>query len=241
MLGDGRLARNPNSARYIENHCEAQRDYLDWKHRQWGAWVKNDPRQVLWTHKGTTYRGYRFETVSHASLLSWHALFYPQPGPKQLTDKVVELVDPLAFAVWFMDDGSTGWWPRLTFGMNLASRGVALGILEKFGFVPRWEPKRGTTGDLLLEGETQAERFIELVSPFVPMCMNHKLRFGFQGPHYQVRQKIDPQRLRDLAQQGIPIRQIAKQLGVGYSTVSRHLVQLGIEHPRIVGRPVERP
>lgn len=239
MLGDGRIARNPHSARYSENHTDSQRAYLEWKRLQWGSWSKNEARSVSWRTQGKDYPGWRFETVSHASLLPWHALFYPEPGPKQLRDDVVDLVGPLAFAVWFMDDGSTGWWPRITFGMSLTSRGVALGIFEKLGFDPRWEPHKGKTGDFLFEGEAQAERFIELIQPHIPECMAHKLQFGFQGPHYQVRQKQPEALLRELAGKGVPIRRIAEQLGVGYNTVSRRLTKLGIEHPRTVGRPPE--
>ncbi len=237
MLGDGRLARNPHTARYMENHADAQKVYLDWKRQQWGTWAKNELSPVSWAHQGKTYRGWRFETVSHAALLPWHALFYPTVGPKQLQDRVVELVDSRAFAIWFMDDGSTGWWPRITFGMNLASRGVAWGIFEKFGFAPRWEMVKGKTGVFHITGEPQAERFIEMVKPHMPECMYYKLSFGFQGRGYRIRQASPEAKLQDLASQGVPIRQMADRLGLSASVVSRRLIQLGIEHPRRVGRP----
>lgn len=237
MLGDGRLSRTKNAARYTENHCDDQRAYLEWKAQQWGSWLKAGVQPVSWALKKKSYEGWRFSTVSHASLLPWHELFYPAPGPKQLQDRVVDLVDPFAFAVWFMDDGSTGWWPRITFGMNLASRGVAMGIFERFGFSPRWDLKKGKTGEFVFEGEEQAERFIALIEPHIPDCMRDKLRFGFQGRYYEIRQAAPEGKLRELAEQGVPIKQMGRVLGLSASVVSRRLKKLNIHHPRTVGRP----
>lgn len=238
MLGDGRIARNPNSARYIENHTDNQREYLEWKRQQWGAWSKTVLRQVSWKAKGKIYPGWRFETVSHASLLPWHELFYPVKGPKQLQDQVVDLMDPFAFAVWYLDDGSAQWWPVITFGMSLASRGVALGIFEKFGFSPRWELREGKTGQFIFEGEYQAERFIQLIEPHIPNCMKGKLQFGFHGRYYEIRQTAPEDKLRELAAQGVPIKRMARMLGLSASVVDRRLKKLGVPHPRRVGRPL---
>jgi hypothetical protein len=237
MLGDGRVARNPHTARYIENHTENQRDYLEWKRQQWGSWSKNELSPVSWTHKGKTYPGWRFETVSHASLLPWHDLFYPVPGPKRLQEKVVDLVDPFAFAVWYLDDGHARWWPIITFGMDLASRGIAWGIFEKLGFTPRWYLHQGKTGEFIFEGEEQTERFIRFVEPHVPECMKHKLQFGFQGRYYEIRQTAPEDKLREMAAEGVPIKRMAQMLGLSASVVDRRLTKLGIDHPRTVGRP----
>lgn len=238
VLGDGRISKSTHVARYRENHSHAQLEYTLWKLKEWGsAWVPGGQKRVTWTLNGKQYEGWRFETVSHASLLPWHEMFYPEPGPKRLHERVVELMDDLAFTIWYMDDGSTGWWPRITFGMDPASRGIALAIFDKFGFSPRWEVHQGKTGDFLFEGENQAERFIELVRPHMPECMHYKLNFGFQGPQYQIRKRITEERLRELTNQGVPIRKMAALLGEAPTTVSRHLDRYGIKHPRTVGRP----
>lgn len=234
MLGDGRLSKSIHVARYMENHSDAQKTYLLWKASEWGSWVKTPISPTQWRE----FPGWRFETVSHATLLPWHALFYPEPGPKRLQNRVVDLVDPLVMAIWFMDDGCAQWWPMITFGMDLASRGIALAIFEKFGFSPRWTLRKGKTGEFLLDGEDQAERFISLIRPYMPACMLHKLEFGFLGPQYQLRQKLPEKILREMASQGIPIRRMAKMLGEAPTTVDRFLKRYGIDHPRLVGRPV---
>lgn len=242
ILGDGRISKSTRVARYRENHSHGQYDYLMWKLNEWGpAWVPSGPKQVSWTLKGKTYEGWRFETVSHASLLPWHGLFYPEPGPKRLQEQVVDLVDPLAFSIWFTDDGSAAWWPLITFGMDHASRGIALAIFDKFGLSPRWELCSGSTntGQFIFDGDDQAERFIELVRPHIPESMQYKLNFGFQGLGYQLRQKLTPEVLQELSSQGTPIRRMAKLLGESPTTIDRHLKKHGIVHPRVIGRPSE--
>lgn len=238
MLGDGRLSRTANAARYQENHCDSQKDYLAWKVSMWGPWVSGEMKPVVWRRPEGDFHGWRFHTVSHPSLLEWHALFYDGPvGPKRLDRRVVPLVDDFALAVWFMDDGSTGWWPRITFGMDPVSQGIALAILHEHGFSPRWEVCNGNTGNFIFEGEDQARRFIALVTKHIPECMAQKLSFGFQGRHYEIRQALVQGDLRSLAAAEVPIRQIAKQLGLSPMVISRRLKMEGISHPRRIGRP----
>jgi hypothetical protein len=238
MLGDGRLDRLPNSTRYSENHTDKQRGYAEWKRLQWGPWVKSELKPVSWIQEKKIYPGWRFETVAHPSLNKWHSMFYGPEGPKLLTPGVVNLVDPFALAVWYMDDGSAEWWPLITFGMKSEDRLIAVSIFDKFGLHPRWGHVKGGTGQFFFEREDQAHLFISLVKPHIPECMQQKLIFGFQGPHYQVRQAIPESTLRELASKNVPMRRIAKELGVGASTVSRHLQRYNIPHPRKIGRPV---
>ncbi len=241
MLGDGRLSRTVNASRYQENHCDAQKDYLAWKVEQWGSWVTQPIKPVVWRRPEGDFNGWRFHTVSHASLNEWQGLFYDAGGgPKRLERKVVDLVDEYALSVWFMDDGSTGWWPRITFGMDSTSQGIGMAILDRHGFKPRWEIHKGNTGDFIFEGEDQAHRFMAIVQAHIPECMARKLTFGFQGPHYKVRQVLTEEVLSDMASRGVPIKRMGQELGQSPTTIDRHLKELGIEHPRTVGRPKVR-
>jgi len=235
MLGDGRIVHRVNAAHYSESHCGDQRDYLAWKAEFWGPWA--GPITDVPDKRG--YTQVRLTTAAHGDLVPWRDLFYPSrdKGWKRVLPDVVDMVDEFALAVWYMDDGYAGWWPDITFGADTASRGVAHLIFEKFGLRPRWQSKAGNTGAFHMEREDTSHRFIELIRPHVPPCMARKLEFGFQGPHYQVRQRATPERLRELAGQGVPIRRIAALLGVGASTVDRWIVEEGIPHPRKVGRP----
>lgn len=242
MLGDGRLVRRPNATHYQENHEVSQKDYLLWKVSIWGAWAKSGVKPVNWKKEGQTYPGFRFHTCGHPSLNPWQEMFYDSHhrGWKRLVPEVVDLVDEFALAVWYMDDGTTSWWPDITFGMDTKSRHVAWSIFEKFGLCPEWEPRVGKTGHFHFgrNHEETAHRFIDLVSPHIPECMGHKLVFGFNtGRNNIVRGKLDRETLERMASANVPIRQMAKLLGVGASTVSRHLERHGINHQRKVGRP----
>ena len=236
MLGDGRIVHRVNAAHYSESHCGDQRDYLAWKAEFWGPWA--GPITDVPDKRG--YTQVRMNTAAHGDLVPWRDLFYPSrdKGWKRVLPDVVDMVDEFALAVWYMDDGCAAWWPNITFGADEPSRLVALSIFEKFNLHPRWQPLVRTTGNFHMEREDTAHRFLELVRPHVPECMAYKLQgFGFRGPHYDVRQRATPERLRELASQGLPIRRIAALLGVGGATVDRWLVKLGIPHPRVVGRP----
>jgi hypothetical protein len=239
MLGDGRLSRTENASRYQENHADDQKDYLAWKVEEWGSWVSTEMKPVVWKKPEGDFHGWRFHTVSHPSLNEWHALFYDRVGPKRLSREVLPLVDELALAIWFMDDGSAGWWPCITFGMDVASQGMAMAIFDRFGFKPRWDLMKGNTGNFIFEGEDQAHRFIDIVSPHMPECMLHKLDFKFQGDHYQIRQVLTEEVLRDMASRGVPIKRMAQELGQSPTTIDRHLKSYGIHHPRTIGRPRE--
>lgn len=241
MLGDGRLVRRTHATHYTENHTDTQKPYLEWKIQQWGSWVTSDAiKPVTWNTGGKSFPGWRFNTLAHADLNEWRDLFYADPdkGWKRLLPRVVDLVDELALAVWYLDDGYAGWWPGVTFGADEVSRQVAFSIFEKFGLIPRWVPKVGNTGEFIFEGEAEAIHFIDIIKPHVPDCMGYKIgSFGFQGPHYQIRQRVTESVLRDLVSSGTPIRKIAEQLGVGFATVDRWLDKFGIQHSRVLGRP----
>ena len=236
MLGDGRIVHRTNAAHFTEGHCESQRPYLEWKTQIWGAWatpIFDVPDKRGYTHA-------RMNTVAHGTLVPWRDMFYASrdKGWKRLLPEVVDHVDEFALAVWYLDDGCAAWWPTITFGADESSHQVALSIFEKFGLRPRWQHIKKNTGNFHFEREDTAHRFLDIIRPHVPECMAYKLQdFGFQGPHYQVRQKVAPDRLRELASQGTPIRRMAKLLGVGASTVDRWLLDLEIPHTRKKGRP----
>lgn len=238
MLGDGRIVFRTTGAHYEETHSEAQRAYTMWKAKIWEPW----PLTINETTTEGPYLQHRLCTVSHGSLVYWRDLFYPsrEKGWKRFRNEVVDLVDPFALAIWYLDDGCAAWWPDITFGADDESRKVALLIFEKFGLKPRWQHIRRTTGNFHFEREETAHRFLDLIRPHVPECMSYKLQgFGFQGHNYQLRNNLSVERLQELAARGIPIQRIASELGEAPTTVSNYLLKHGIAHPRKRGRPAK--
>ena len=239
MLGDGRLVRQKDATYYTEGHCEAQVPYLEWKARVWGSWVKVDPPVYLVPSK-EGYPQFCMRTCAHGSLNAWQEMFYENhhKGWKRLLPELVDHVDEMALAIWYLDDGCAGWWPDITFGADEESRKVAWAIFEKFGLKPRWQQRKGKTGEFHMEREEMAERFLEIIRPHVPACMAYKLGpFGFQGKHHQVRLRLDRDTLEEMASRGVSIKRMARELGVGATTISRRLEEWGVHHPRHRGRP----
>lgn len=237
MLGDGRIAFRGTGSAFSEYHCTAQRPYLDWKRDLWGPqWCPGEPLPVG--------EGARFGTVTHGSLNPWRDLFYEERdvGWKRPVPEVVELVDSFALAVWYLDDGGAGWWPGICFGAEGGSKAVAGEIFQNFGLSPHWHrnKRRRATGYFEFRGEGQAERFLDIIRPHVPECMRHKLQCDFQGKHYQIRAKLTEEVLLDYAERGVPIKRIARELGVGATTVGRYLDKFEIPHPRLRGNPNHR-
>ena len=236
MLGDGRLVRQTNATHYTERHCGAQRDYLEWKAVLWGPWAG----EITPIPDKRGFSQFGFLTCGHALLNDWQELFYASKGKgwKRLVPQIVDMVDEFALAIWYLDDGSVGWWPTITFGADPESREVAWSIFEKFGLKPRWDLKIRNTGCFYMEREDTAHRFLDLIRPHVPDCMDYKLGpFGFEGRNYQIRQKMPSEVLRELAEKNVSIKEIARRLGVGATTVSRRLEGLGIPHQRKIGPP----
>lgn len=245
MLGDGRLSFRTHATHYSERHSEKQKSYLEWKANEWGDWVQSELKSNSKTEGGREYITWRFHTVAHPMLNEWRDIFYENRnrGWKILRPEVVDHVDELALAIWYLDDGHVGWWPNLTFGSTQESRKVAWAIFEKFGLRPRWQEKviraPHETGEFRMEREETAEDFLRIIRPHVPECMNYKLSgFGYDsGRNNIIKGKLTPEALQSLASQGIPIRRMAKMLGASSATVDRHLKKHGIEHPRTKGRP----
>lgn len=104
LLGDGHITRPKNNScfpSFTEGHCEAQREYLEWKAGilySIGSRVRCCPggrKSPLWV----------MSTGRSALLGRYRDLFYPD-GVKVCPDAVLDKLSPLGLAVWFMDDCS---------------------------------------------------------------------------------------------------------------------------------------
>ena len=242
MLGDGGLVRRVHATHYQEAHMALQRPYLEWKAKMWGSWAKADLMPVEWVKEAKTYHGFRFHTCAHESLNAWRDLFYDnrEKGSKRLVPEVVDLVDPFALAVWYLDDGGAAWWPDIT--TATVNRPVAEQIFAKFGLKPRWQQVKPSTGVFHMERDDTANEFLALIRPHVPKCMAYKVKgFGYNtGRNNAIKAALDVDTLQGLVDQGMPIRQIAATMGVGGATIDRHLRKHDIEHPRLKGNPNHR-
>ena|SRR3989338_8496328 len=102
LLGDGslRLAKGKKNALLEVNHGIRQKKYVDWKYQYFHDIVLTPPKM----RQGNSGRiAYRFTTRSIPVITVYHNYFYSN-GKKVIPPDLV--LNPLALAVWFMDDGS---------------------------------------------------------------------------------------------------------------------------------------
>lgn len=109
ILGDGtlRVGKDALNANLKVEHGLKQKDYVFWKYDVFKEWVTTPPRlSFRYTQDRTPYaKSWWFRTLRHPSITLFHNKFYKN-GVKVIPEKIVDLLDPLAFAVWIMDDGS---------------------------------------------------------------------------------------------------------------------------------------
>ena len=104
LLGDGCLhtAWPGTSKNYVfsKMHSVKQKEYVEWVHQKLQPFTHNPLRLYEPT------RSIRLRTISHSALTALMLVFYPN-GKKILPHDIADIIaDPLALAVWFMDDGN---------------------------------------------------------------------------------------------------------------------------------------
>ena len=129
LLGDGALRRQSGklNALFEVNHCYQVKDYVDWKYNIFSNYVLTPPKRRLGNGKRVAYR---FTTRSLPIFTGFYESFYSD-RVKTIPENLV--IDDLALAVWFMDDGSKS---RNSCYLNtqqfsLENQGVLQSLLQK--------------------------------------------------------------------------------------------------------------
>ena len=112
LLGDGCLISSTTTTNFLYRlsitHGEKQLAYLKWKMRElYPTYDTDEPHKCF--SKGRTF--YVAGTRWHQTFNDFRLLFYPN-GEKVIPLSVIESIDALGLAVWFMDDGSWNPNPR---------------------------------------------------------------------------------------------------------------------------------
>lgn len=101
LLGDGHINRTKRN--FIEDHCSAQKEYLQWKSR----YLK---MRMYFTRRGEDkIKRYLVYYIYSAKNDPWcielRKEFYPN-GIKVVTREILDKLDSLALLVWYLDDGN---------------------------------------------------------------------------------------------------------------------------------------
>jgi len=109
MLGDGciSLRKDRKEAYYQMSHCEKQYDYLIWKKQIIDNITSSSIQKTEKMMNGKIFTGYHLGTKQHPTFTKLYNRFYHK-GKKVVDEYLVKKINPLALAIWFMDDGTKG-------------------------------------------------------------------------------------------------------------------------------------
>jgi recombination protein RecA len=179
LLGDGRLECRSQSggARLRVHHADSQHDFLMWKYDIFRNIVTKEPWKVSWqgTTTGNLYVAWFFHTKTLFSLRSLQQLFYPV-GKKVVPINIGDLLTPLSLAVWYMDDGCLS---GNSIILNTQCFSIAeQAILQEY-LQDRWDIEARLHKDRLTYrlgmNRENAERFLDVLRPYIPPCMQYKI------------------------------------------------------------------
>lgn len=106
LLGDGNLNRRGRHYRLLVKHGRSQYKFIEWKRKELDGitgMAINSFEQLV---KGKLYGFCQFVTLTHPLFTQLHSLFY-RNGKKIVPENINKLLkDPIALAVWIMDDGA---------------------------------------------------------------------------------------------------------------------------------------
>jgi hypothetical protein len=180
MLGDGCLALMPNgkTARFMIEQSYSHKEYVDWLYEIFRPWVNKKPRQVTRTAWGRNYDKYLFQTFSHTELLKIRRMFY-QGRKKIIPRNISDFLTQRAFAIWFMDDGSSK--SKECNGRLICTHGFTdkevnflVSVLkQKFGLLCR--PRMQRDGTEIYINAQSAKQLYRLLNPYICDSMRYKL------------------------------------------------------------------
>jgi len=179
LLGDGCLEKREKGTRLRLDHGAVQKSYLLWKHEE----LKNIAGKILkvnYFHKGhnKSYENYRFSTFSSELFNFYWSKFYV--NKKKIIPSDIEkfLHNPLALAIWFMDDGykrNDCNALRLNTDSFSFSENVLLQKTLQANFGIRAAiHKKGRYWNLYIP-ERYTKTFVDLVRPFMHKTLDYKI------------------------------------------------------------------
>jgi len=180
LLGDGYLEFDKFKASRLQiKQAKCKRDYVFWLYSQLAEKVKTPPKQRLDTMQ------WYFSTRSLRELELWRQIFYPK-GKKVVPKNITELLcEPIALAVWFMDDGTLDYRIRSHYSFTLSTDAFTVNevrllqytLLKNFGIESSIQTpsSRGKKYTKLYIGKSGREKFLETIKPYMLKCFAYKL------------------------------------------------------------------
>ena len=181
ILGDGHLETQDRGKTYrlkVE-HSIKQKDYVDWLYDKLKNIVASKPKLKEKKLKDGEYNSYWFTTYSLGLFRFYGQQFYPD-GKKIIPRIITKLLNPLAVAVWFMDDGSFKSNRHKTFIIHTLGYGkedllkVKKSFKEKFDIGVELHRQKGNKFRLYVFSES-AGKLKRIIEPYIIPTLRYKL------------------------------------------------------------------
>lgn len=172
-LGDGRLVRPGINAQLLQGHGQRQKEYLDWKIYELQPFFAAQPRLE---RDGV----FRVSSICHPVFNEFFELFYTN-GVKVVPEDMRQLLDPLAIAVWYMDDGGTKTYSTRSSSFSSCSftwkeNEYLVAALAAFGLYAEVRPlrSRGNVYPTLVLFRESHFKLHEMIDPLIHDCLAYK-------------------------------------------------------------------
>jgi len=190
LLGDGtmRIGRNAKNANFKVDHGLAQKEYVEWKYAALKKFVFTEPKiSYRYDENGDKYaKSWWFRTIRHPALTGIYKKFYTgegyRNGKKIIPDDIASDINPLAIAVWIMDDGS---YSRKkidisTYSFSLPDIILLKELLKKKFNVGANHYKDREKGCRIYFSQEETKNLIQIIYPYIIPSMMYKI--GFRNP-----------------------------------------------------------
>lgn len=193
MLGDGYAYGKLNKLLEFCHHLP-QQEYAEWKLELLKRHVH--PNTTLVSKVHTPPQVCVRTPCHHRITAAWKKLY--QDGRKVITSQVLESINDLGVAIWYMDDGNALWRTKTRHGNNAKDPRILSIQLNTHAFsksenelIVEWfqdkysilfrvyEDSRGKGYFLRVSQKEHVNRFIQLVAPYVNLvdCMKYKIDY----------------------------------------------------------------
>lgn len=184
LLGDGSIEKSGvNSFRFKGTQGIIQKDYALFKCKILDSLVKTKWKEV--NVKGGWYKKKFFKervsiilrSLSSSFFKKYYHMFY-QNGKKEVSTTILNRLEPLGLAIWYLDDGSYQYGEKAiylsthSFGLE-GNKVIKKWFKKNHGIQVNIHPHENHY--MLRMNVVSSKKFIEMIKKFVLKCMNYKL------------------------------------------------------------------
>lgn len=190
LLGDGtmRIGKSAKNANFKIEHGLKQKEYVEWKYNLLKSFVFTEPKlSYRYTEDSVKYpKSWWFRTIRHPILTKIYNEFYLgddyRTGRKIIPKSLIKNINPLALAVWIMDDGSfsKGRMDISTYSFTFSEINFLKDCLKTLFKLESSFYKDRDIGYRMYFSKKETDALIQIINPYIIKSMRYKI--GFTTP-----------------------------------------------------------